>query len=139
MTLVIGVGNPWRRDDAAGLLVASLAGGVRHEGEATELVDRLTGEDDVVIVDAAASGAAPGTVTRFDASAAPLPEHTLRSSTHAFGVADAIELARSLGRLPARIEVYGIEGADFSVGDGVTPEVDRAARALAEELRRGPG
>ena len=91
----------WRGDDAAGLEVARRAGGVEHEGDATRLLDAWAGADDVVVVDAAASGAPPGTLRWFDASAAPLPAAQLRSSTHAFGVADAIELARALGA-PAR-------------------------------------
>jgi hydrogenase maturation protease len=134
VTLVIGVGNPWRRDDAAGLVVADAAGGARHEGDATGLVERWAGAAHVVVVDAAASGAPPGTVRRFVVGEDPLPFAALRSSTHAFGVGDAIELGRALGRLPARMEVYAIEGGDFSAGAGLTPEVERAARALAAQL-----
>lgn len=139
MTLVIGVGNPWRGDDAAGLMVAEAAGGVRHEGDGTGLIDRWAGAEHVVIVDAAASGAPPGTVRCFDAHAEALPERALRScTTHSFGVGDAIELARSLGRLPARVEVYAIEGADFAVGEAVTPAVADAARELAGRLAVRP-
>jgi hydrogenase maturation protease len=137
--LVIGVGNPWRGDDAAGLAVAEAAGGLCHEGDATGLIDCWGGAQDVVIADAAASGAPAGTVRRFDALADPLPVRALRSSTHAFGVADAIELARSLGRLPDRVEVYAIEGADFTAGSAMTPAVARAARELGERLRADGG
>ena len=140
--IVIGVGNAWRGDDGAGLAVArrvrELAPAgveVREvEGEATALMDAWSGDDRVVVVDAAQSGAAPGTVRRFDARTSPLPARFLRSSTHAFGVADAIELARSLGRLPAVLEVYAIEGATFVAGDRLTPPVERAAQELAAEL-----
>ena len=65
-------------------------------------------------------------------AAGPLPARTL--STHGFGVADAIELARSLGRLPERLDVYAIEGADFGHGDELTPAVAGAVAALAREL-----
>ena len=136
--MVIGVGNAWRGDDAAGLLAADAAGGVRHEGDGVGLLERWEGAGHVVVVDAAASGAEPGTVTRFDARAGALPVTALRSSTHHFGVADAIELARSLDRLPARLEVYAIEGADFAAGAGVTPAVERAARELGARLRVSP-
>ena len=140
--IVIGVGNAWRGDDGAGLAVArrllELApAGVEVlevEGEATALMDAWNGDDRVVVVDAAQSGAAAGTVRRFDARAAPLPVRFLRSSTHAFGVADAIELARALGRLPAALEVYAIEGATFVAGDRLTPSVERAAEELAAHL-----
>ena len=59
---------------------------------------------------------------------------SLRSSTHAFGVADAVELARALGRLPGRLDVYAIEGASFTAGDSLSPEVERAVDDLATAL-----
>jgi hydrogenase maturation protease len=104
--ILIGVGNGWRGDDGAGLAVArrvrELAPTgveVREvEGDATALVEAWAGAEHVVLVDAAQSGAAAGTVQRFDARTQPLPVRSLRSSTHAFGVSDAVELSRSLGR-----------------------------------------
>jgi hydrogenase maturation protease len=140
--ILIGVGNGWRGDDGAGLAVArrvrELAPDgieVREvEGDATALVDAWSGAEHVVVVDAAQSGAAPGTVRRFDAGSQPLPARSLRSSTHAFGVSDAVELARSLDRLPGRLEVYAIEGASFVAGDRLSPSVERAVAELAGEL-----
>lgn len=140
--MVIGVGNRWRGDDAAGLAVArrvrELArGGIEArevEGDATALVDTWSGADAVVVVDAATSGAPPGTIRRFDARSVPLPARCVRSSTHAFGVPEAIELARALDRLPARLEVYAIEGASFRAGDRLSPAVDRAVEQLAASL-----
>lgn len=140
--ILIGVGNAWRGDDAAGLAVARRVGasapaGVEvreHEGDGTGLVDAWADTEHVVIVDAAASGAQPGTIRRFDAHAGPLPARLLRSSTHAFGLPEAIELARALGRLPARLEVYAIEGGDFTAGDRLTPPVEHAVDDLAAVL-----
>jgi hydrogenase maturation protease len=133
--LIIGVGNAWRRDDAAGLEVARRVGGVAHEGECSVLVDLWSGFDTIVLVDACASGAEPGTVTRFCADDAPLPARAMRSSTHAFGVPEAIELGRSLGRLPRSVQVIAVEGLDFSPGAGLSPAVERAVAAIAKELR----
>jgi hydrogenase maturation protease len=134
---VIGLGNAVRGDDAAGLLAARAVGGVELEGDPSALLDLLDGAPAATLVDAVASGAAPGTVHRFDASAEPLPA-SLRSSTstHAIGLADALELARALGRLPRRVIVYGIEGAAFAAGDAVTPAVARAVEHVAAELRK---
>jgi hydrogenase maturation protease len=140
--MVIGVGNAWRGDDGAGLAVArrlrelSPAGvEVRElEGDATALVDTWSGAERVVVIDAAESGAPPGTVQRFDARLQPLPVRSLRSSTHAFGVSDAVELARALGRLPDRLDVYAIEGASFTAGEHLSPAVGRAVAELASEL-----
>lgn len=137
--VVIGIGNAARGDDAAGLIVARRLGGVEHEGDPVALLDVWRGADRAVVVDAVSSGAAPGTVQRFDAAAAPLPAH-LRSSTstHAFGLAEAIELGRALGRLPPELTVYGIEGERFEAATELTPAVAAAVDAIAAALRPVP-
>ncbi len=130
---LIGVGNAWRRDDGAGPAVAAALGGVCTD-DPSRLLDLWAGAEHAIVVDAAASGAPPGTLRHFDAAAAPLPAGAARS-THAFGVADAVELARALGRLPPRLDVYAIEGAVFAPGPGLTPDVARTVAMLARMLR----
>ncbi len=93
----------------------------------------------MVVIDAARTGAPAGSVLRFDAAEKPLPAGFFRSSTHAFGVAEAVELARALGRLPGRVVVYGIEGRSFEAGGRLSKEVRRAveevaARVASEEM-----
>ena len=107
LTLVVGVGNPWRGDDAAGLELARRVAGtgveVRTvEGDASGLLDAWAGHEHVALVDAAAPATCPGALHTFRADRAPLPAAGLRSSTHAFGVADAVEpRARSAASPPA--------------------------------------
>ena len=140
--VVVGVGNSLRGDDAAGLAVAEL---VQHrvpgdvvvrtcEQEPSRLVDAWEGADAAVVVDAASSAAEPGTVHRIDASSGELPARVFRSSTHAFGVGDVVELARALGRLPGRVIVYGVEGADFTAGAGLSEPVTVALAGLADAV-----
>ena len=76
---------------------------------------------------------------RLDAAAAPLPATVARGSTHAFGLAETIELARTLGRLPQRLTVYGIEGGCFDAGDELSPPVRAAVDAVRDELRKRLG
>lgn len=142
-TVVLGAGNPFRRDDGAGPAVARRLAGrlpagvtvAAIPGDAADLLAALEGAARAVIVDATASGAPAGTVRVFDAAAAPLPATFCRSgSSHGLGVAEAVELARVLGRLPPRLTVYGIEGADFTDGEGLSPAVDAAVEAVAGEL-----
>ena len=143
-TIVFGVGNEWRGDDGAGLVVArrirDLGSAdvtvVEVEGDCSGLVGAWTDADEVIVIDAVSSGAAPGTIQRF-AGAIPREAPRLRSSTHGFGVADAVELGRSLGRLPRVLRVYGIEGREFGVGRELSPEVRDAAHQLADELVAG--
>lgn len=136
--LLIGVGNAYRRDDAVGLIAAralrervGAACGIREEsGEGTALMDAWRDAELVLLLDALHTGAAPGTVVRLDASAAPVPARFFHYSTHAFGVAEAIELARALGALPAQLIVFGVEGADFTAGEGLSPPVARTVPQL---------
>jgi hydrogenase maturation protease len=140
--LIVGIGNPDRGDDAVGHEAIRILEGrtpegivlVRQAGEATALVDCLRGEDTVYLIDAAASGSAPGTVCRFDAGARPLPAGLTETSSHGFGLAQAIELARTLGTLPRHCIVYAIEGAQFAAGAPLTPPVARAAEVVAERI-----
>ena len=139
--LVLGIGNDWRGDDAAGLEVARrlCAAGLRAiawERDPSNLIDAWEQEPAVILVDAVRSGAAGGTVHRLDASAGALPARLFRGSTHHLSVAEAVELARCLGRLPARVEFIGIEGRRFEAGVGLTPEVARAVDDVAAQLRR---
>lgn len=137
--VVIGVGNTLRGDDAVGLAVAAAletrvpqgVSVVPCEQEPSRLLDAWEGAHCAIIVDASSSRAEPGTVRRFDASATAVPTGVFRSSTHAFGVGDAIELARALGRLPTRVLVYGVEGERFSPGEPLTPAVDAAVERVA--------
>ncbi|MBU1227154.1 MAG: hydrogenase maturation protease [Actinobacteria bacterium] len=138
--VVIGVGNPDRGDDAAGRRVAAalrgaVPGGVvvmESDGDPAAIMDAWSGADLAVVVDAMVSGSVAGTVRRFDATATPLPHSVNLASTHGMGAAEAIELARSLERLPLRLLVYGIEGTDFHPGHEMSPAV-----ADAVEVARG--
>jgi hydrogenase maturation protease len=143
---VIGVGNAYRGDDAVGLAVAER---VRErapgldvlvcEQEPLGVLDAWEGAALALLVDAVSSGSDPGTVHRLDATAAALPATVFRGSTHAFGVAEVVELGRALGRLPARLLVYGVEGRAFAAGDELTPAVADAVEPLVEELLEEAG
>lgn len=140
--IVIGIGNEYGRDDAAGLLVArklkdrapASVAVLEHGGEGAGLMECWKNTARVVLVDATASGASAGTICRFDAASNLLPARQFSRSTHAFGLAQAIELSRSLHELPARVVVYGIEGRNFSAGSGVSPEVGAAIEAVVERV-----
>lgn len=139
---VIGIGNPLRGDDAIGLLVArrvrELAGPeadvMELEGEPSRLIDAWQDARLVVVVDAVKSGAAEGSVTRFDVTAEPLPPSLSVTSTHALGLGDAIEIARSLDQLPPRLIVYAIEGARFQAGAEVSPAVAGVVETVAADV-----
>jgi len=63
-----------------------------------------------------------------------LPE-PLGGSTQGFGLATVVELGRTLGRLPRRLTIIGIEGARFEMGSPAHPDVQRAAAAVATRIQ----
>lgn len=143
--LVIGIGNPERGDDGAGGAVARQIRACSHpgvhvieqSGQAADLIGvwQTLNPSTVYVVDAMSSGAAPGTIRRFDTQAAPLPA-AFRSgtSTHDLGLVQAVELARVLGCLPPRVIVYGIEGQCFNLGAALSAEVEAAALQAAAQI-----
>ena len=106
-----------------------------REGEPTALLDAWERADSLWLVDAVSSGGVPGAVHRLDASDRELPAELFRASTHHIGLAEAVELARALGRLPERTIVYGIEAGSFEVGDTLTPPVALAVERVADAVR----
>lgn len=141
--VVIGIGNEFRQDDGAGRRVAAdlRALGVpasvevlELSGEGAGLIEAWDGRSRAIVIDAVRSGAPPGTIHRFDAARLPLPRGLFRCSSHLFGPAEAVATAGVLGRLPAELAFYGIEGADFGYGELLTAPVAEAVTALAVQL-----
>jgi hydrogenase maturation protease len=136
-SIVIGIGNRDRGDDAVGPLVCDLLGGgaptLALEAMPYELALAWGRDDRVVVVDAAAPAGDPGRITVTDGLARRLVPPTA-ISTHAIDVSGAIDLARAIGRLPAALEVIGVEGADFRVGAPMTPRVRASVGRVADQL-----
>jgi len=142
-TKIFGIGNPWRRDDAAGPATAHILGEMRLpgvevreecDGGATILNSWQPG-DRVFLIDAAVSGSPPGSIHRIDAKDNPIPSDVFPCSTHDLGAAEVAEFARVLGKLPEVLVVYGVEGLNFEQGEGMSAEVALACRKAAEEIR----
>jgi hydrogenase maturation protease len=142
--LVIGIGNEDRGDDGVGLVAirALEEQGLQEvickqsTGDGMALMDLWEGFNNVILIDAMLSGGTPGAICRFDANKEAIPARLSSHSTHAFGVADAIELAKTLYELPTSLIVYAIEGKDFPAGVGLTPEVEHAASVVVRLVTR---
>ena len=142
--LVVGLGQPDRGDDAVGAVVAERIAHtygdevqVVTREDPTALVQLWDGWRVAVIIDAVCSGRVPGTVRVMEAGEEQRPLSTQaftaagRGGSHAFGLAGAIELARTLGTLPTRVAIVGIEAGTFAYGHLSTPVKDNIDRAVA--------
>lgn len=140
--VVIGVGNPFRRDDGVGPAVAERLRaqrlpGVRlavSDGDAAGLIELWDGARLAVVVDALwAEPATPGKIHRV--SVLEPPRWTAgEASSHAMDFGEAVELARVLGRLPRRLVLFAVEAVDLGFGAGLSPAVAAAAGRVAAKI-----
>ncbi len=150
-TVVIGIGNPYRRDDGAGPAVADAIDalhlpGVRvvlSVGEPVGLLAAWADAGLAVVVDAIRhEPACPGRMHRLTAS--QLSSESAVASSHGFGLPYALRLGGTLHRQPGHLVVIAVEGADFSAGAGLSRPVsavapDIVAAVRAELAGAGPG
>ena len=142
LALVVGIGNRDRGDDGFGpAVVQRLIGRVpsavrtlQRGGNVLALIEDWDGIPSVIVIDAMAPISEPGRVHRFDLIDSPLPIGFAPNSSHAFGVAQTVELARSLGRLPQYLVAYLVEGEQFGTGAPLSPAVAASVEDVAERV-----
>jgi hydrogenase maturation protease len=147
-TVVVGVGNEFRRDDGAGPEViarlralqpgdASLSGVTLalSDGEPGRMIDLWEGTRLAVVIDAVRDPAMPPGYRYQVAVDALTGVVDGAASSHSIGLGDTVELARVLGRLPARLTVLAVVGRDFGFGTELTAEVAAAVPELVERVR----
>ncbi len=145
---VIGIGNDFRRDDAAGrAVIAALARrseqhplpqGTRLfvcDGEPARLMALWQDADLAVVVDAArtASGR-PGRLHRLDGDGVLRTARRDGAGSHGLGLRAAIELADALECLPGHLVVYAVETADTAPGTRMSAAVQAAVSPLARRI-----
>jgi hydrogenase maturation protease len=143
-TLIIGLGNPLRGDDAVGHRVIEALGDQVPEGTA---VRRCEGDplgllhlaewdeaDRIILVDAVRSGRPPGTIHHVVLDGYDLPARPLTSG-HGIDIGDVVRLAARLHRLPRRVVLIGVEVAELGLGTVPAPATEAAVQRVLGILR----
>ena len=145
---VIGIGQSFRGDDAAGLEAvrrwreqySQSASRPEVTVEASglpglNLLDLLTDMDGAVLVDAVRSSAPVGTLHHLE------PEQLASftgsaQSAHGWGVAETLALANELNLHPAsvNIRILGIEAGPMELGAGLSQEVEQTLPAATSAI-----
>jgi hydrogenase maturation protease len=142
--LIIGIGNIYGSDDGAGIAAVRKLKGrlpprvrvLEATGEGTALIETWKDATSVILIDAVRSGAPPGTIHRLDARKEKIPAELFLCSSHAFSLAQAIDLARALNQLPQHLVVYGIEAQSFKAGEMLSRPVEEAIGAVVSQVLR---
>lgn len=139
---IIGLGNGMRGDDAVGLMAArrirqelgDKVEVIEAEMAGVDLIELMKGAHSVILIDAARSGQAPGSVHRLDASVSPIGGQVFPRSSHAIGVSEAIELARAMDVLPTTVIVYGVEVGNTEIGQPLSPPMGEALDQVLKQI-----
>ncbi len=143
-TLVLGVGNPFRRDDGIGpAAIARLQSETTLEGidlldggtDGLMLIEYIKGYEKVIVIDAVEMGMAPGEVKMFSPADAKLTIHADALSTHGFGLAEMLALSERLGITPD-MNIIGIQAKDISFGEEMSPEVASKLEDVLELVKK---
>ena len=134
MIRVIGLGSPFG-DDRVGWRVIELLEGrlpqkidlVALDRPGAALINWMQEIDHLILVDAVSSGATPGTLIKIDP--AQLEKSGGRLTSHDLALSATLRLAASLGCLPARTNIYGVE-----IGGHTEEGLSTVAEAAAAEL-----
>jgi len=145
--LILGLGNPLRGDDGVGPRVVAerlrrgLPDGVAAVDGGTgglDLLHLLEGWERAVIVDAAELGRKPGEFLRFTPEEAHLVGSLASLSSHNAGLADALALARALGKTLPDIVIYGVQPERMDWEEGLSPALEavlpQIVTAILEEI-----
>lgn len=144
--VLIGLGNPSRRDDGIGpSLITALDPEllrpvtlVTATRDPTVLLEAWADADLAVVVDAAVGRPpTPGRIHRYTTGLTS--DTPVVGNSHGFGISDAIRLATVLNRAPRRLVVLAVEAADLSVGYGLSTPVAAAIPALTAAVLREIG
>jgi hydrogenase maturation protease len=139
--IVVGVGDPYRRDDGVGGAVVDLLAGrgldatlVASDGETSALVELMRDRVLVFLVDAVrAVPAHPGRVHRIVATR-PMAVRACAAGPHGADIGRAVDLILAAERPPSRMVVFAVETADTGPGFGLSAAVAAAARRVADEI-----
>jgi hydrogenase maturation protease len=140
--VVIGIGNPYMKDDAIGLRVTrelrsrELGKDVLvydYHAMDLSLLSFFRNASKIIIVDALKSGSSPGTVSKYLVSQKDGPLLKL-PNLHELQLFDIMDLANHDGLLPSSSIVIGVEPSDCGAGEGLTEKVAAAVPVAVSRI-----
>lgn len=145
--LILGIGNKYRCDDGAGIETAEVIKGFNIDkfivktldGEGIGILKELEENENVIIIDAVRNNGKAGNVYELNANDVVIKSGFFNYSSHAFGLAEAINVAKVMNKLPKFLIVYGIEGGKFNFDTKLTKKVKQAVKITAETIKERYG
>lgn len=144
---VIGIGSPNGDDRLGWVAVEALKQSARlaplipqrlqldaRDRPGVLLLSAWEGAHTVILIDAVCSGAEPGSVLRL--TGADISTSGCNVSTHGYGVATAVALARALHSLPATLVLLGLEVDPLCSGETLSVTLQAALPDFVQLIER---
>jgi len=141
--LIVGIGNPYRRDDGIGIEIIKILQKENNPGlvffdvgtDGLSLFDQLALYKRVIIIDAVFMGERPGVARLFTPAEARLKIKSDALSTHGFGLAEVLKLSEEFA-VKTEIKIIGIQPEDISFGEGLSKVVECQIPKILDLVKR---
>jgi hydrogenase maturation protease len=143
-TLIVGLGSPYGDDQIGWVACKQLKIDIGHlpsvefvicDRSGLEWLTKMSHAGQVLFIDAMRSGEKPGTVRKIDLNTAQRDEYPVKLSSHGINIMEAIDVAKSLGELPDRISVWGVEMAQCTYENGLSESAKTALPTLLANIK----
>lgn len=140
--IIVGIGNPYRQDDRAGLVVAERLRQGTLDGQVEsltvvgfEILEMIRGYERAIIVDACHFGMAPGAIV--EVSVDELEPIRTPVNSHAITLGTVLKTGYACfpDEMPADIRILLIEVKEIGeFSQQMSPEVERAVEAVVDRV-----
>ena len=143
-TVVVGLGNPYMKDDGIGIFAArqlkkshSLGDKVvvyEYQAMDLSLLLQFKGATKIILIDALKSGSPPGTVSKYEITSREGPLLKL-PNLHELQLYDMLDIASETGLLACPVVVIGVEPKNVSPGEGLTDAIAGTIVKIFSEVK----
>jgi len=135
---ILGLGNELRGDDALGILAARKIKQARPDlqvdtpGDTAGILNCLDQGAQLILIDCLQGAGALGSLHRIDLLKDGNQKLRSAMSSHGFDLPSLLELAGNLGATPASLVLFGLEGQDFTLGQGLSALLEENLEELCQ-------
>ena len=143
-TLIVGLGSPYGDDKIGWVACEQLKMDIGHlstvdfitcDRSGLEWLTKMSHAGQILFIDAMRSGEKPGTVRKIDLNTDQWTGYPVKLSSHGINIMEAIDVAKSLGELPDRISVWGVEMQQCTYENGLSESVKTALPTLLANIK----
>jgi hydrogenase maturation protease len=141
--LVLGVGNPYRRDDGIGnevikvLSEQKISGfDLKDVGDGLSILEIIEPYQKVIIIDACEMAESPGTVKVFSPEEAIIKIKNDALSTHGIGLAEVLHLIKAL-EIKIDLKIIGVQPKEIGFGEGLSKIIKKKIPVILAYLSTG--